>query len=660
MLLLGIITSRSKAQDAQVEDMSFVDDQHGWVSMAGPNAAIFRTSDGGKTWAQLSVPSKRGYYQVHFLDQHAGIAIQMDLFHAITIYRTADAGQTWRKINEFLAPKGETIVGSNLNSRAEGFIVGEGEGGVALVHQLLNGGRTVRVRTDVAHLAGEGAFGVFGDGTGHIWIVGGGFILHSPDGGKTWERQSPTPNPAEYTAWSGTALPGGHAWVTIASEIYKTDDYGKSWTRALATTDAGRVEFESISFVNLREGCAVGSSSFIYCTADGGSTWSRSTVFHKVPASAFSPFPKLQLFASSHGWASIDGALYKTEDGGRSFSEVLTKSAPVESSVPGEFEALKTWINGPTDLAYDNNGFLYIVEAEQGPLLRLDVKGDSLKVVLPEPEGGLWKDFDYPNAIAADQKGDLFIADFNGRLRKLDTHSGDFRVLLPAPQNESEGAFDIPPKAMTVDGQGNLLITEDHKLFRWRPGSTKLETIAGTGDGGFDGDGGLATKAKLNFPQGVTVNSDGDIFIADYQNCRIRKIDAKTRIITTFAGTGECASNGDGGPAINAALNYPGSIVSDSAGNLFFVEEGTERVRRIDVRGVITTYAGTGQKGFGGDGGPADKAKLRNPAGVAVDPNGNLYISEFVNNRIRRVDAATHVITTVAGDGKPERVDIQM
>jgi photosystem II stability/assembly factor-like uncharacterized protein/sugar lactone lactonase YvrE len=660
MLLLGMIASRSRAQDIQVEDISFVDAEHGWVATAEPNPAVFRTSDGGKTWSHFPIASEHGFYRIHFFDRNTGVAIASESEQKSSIYRTADAGQTWTRVNEIRTSPGEVIVDPSLNSRAEGFLVGQGEYGGPLILQLLDGGRTVRVRTDVAHLSGKAAFAVFGDGTGHIWIAGDGFILHSLDGGKKWKKQSPTPNPTEFTTWSGTALPGGHAWVTIASEIYRTDDYGQHWTRALATSGAGKVDFERISFLNLRKGCALGNSELIYCTTDGGSTWSESSVFHEVPTSSSSPFPRLQLFESSHGWASVDGALYKTEDGGRTFAEVLTKSAPVESSVSGEFEALKTWINGPTQLAYDKDGFLYIVEDMQGRLLRLDLKHSSIRTVLPEPEGGLWKDFDYPNAIAADQKGHLFIADFNGRLRKLDTHSGDITVLLPAPQTESEGLYDIPPDAMAVDGQENLLITEDPKLFRWRPGATKREAVAGTGYGGFAGDGGLATKAKLNFPGGVAVNNGGDIFIADYANCRIRKIDAKTQIITSIAGTGECASKGDGGLALNAALNYPSSIVLDSAGNLFFVEGATDRVRRIDGQGVITTYAGTGQKGFGGDGAPADKAELNNPSGLAVDPEGDLYISEYVNNRIRRVDALTHIITTVAGNGKPERHDIVM
>ena len=166
------------------------------------------------------------------------------------------------------------------------------------------------------------------------------------------------------------------------------------------------------------------------------------------------------------------------------------------------------------------------------------------------------------------------------------------------------------------------------------------------------------TLCFIFLPEGVAIDSAGDIYVADYQNCRIRKIQHSTHVITTVAGTGECASKGDGGPATDAALNYPSSIAVDRNGNLFVIDGN--RVRRIDIHGVIYTYAGTAQAGFSGDGGPADNAMLNNPAGLAVDPRGNLYISEYVNNRIRVVDAATHIIKTVAGNGNPHRIDAIM
>jgi sugar lactone lactonase YvrE len=354
----------------------------------------------------------------------------------------------------------------------------------------------------------------------------------------------------------------------------------------------------------------------------------------------------------------MNGSLFKTEDGGHSFTEVLTSSGPNKAEVPGEFDALKTSINGPTQLAYDNEGFLYLVESTQGRLLRLDVGHNSIRVVEPEPEEGIYKEFDQPNAIAADQHGSLFIADFNGRMRKLDTHTGTITVLSPTIEEISDRIFEVP-EAMAIDKLGNpLIVDRHHKLFRWNLVSAKPETVAGTGRAGFAGDGALASNALLHFPEGVAVDGEGNIFIADYENCRIRRILGKTNVITTTAGTGNCKSQGDEHLATETMLSYPSSVAVDSKGNVFVIEGN--RVRRIDKYGAIHAYAGTGEAGFSGDGGPADRATLNNPSGLAVDNQGNLYVSEFVNNRIRFVDATTHVIKTVAGNGKPHRIDVIM
>jgi sugar lactone lactonase YvrE len=153
------------------------------------------------------------------------------------------------------------------------------------------------------------------------------------------------------------------------------------------------------------------------------------------------------------------------------------------------------------------------------------------------------------------------------------------------------------------------------------------------------------------------VNDKDDIFVADYQNCRVRRIDHSTKIIQTIAGDGKCESRGEGELATNASLNYPSALAIDKLGNVF-VMEGVY-VKRIDPDGIITNYAGNGKKGFGGDGGQATDATI-GTSGIALDSDGNLYIAEFSNNRIRRVDAKTHIITTVAGNGKPFRIDSVM
>jgi sugar lactone lactonase YvrE len=174
-----------------------------------------------------------------------------------------------------------------------------------------------------------------------------------------------------------------------------------------------------------------------------------------------------------------------------------------------------------------------------------------------------------------------------------------------------------------------------------------ITTVAGTGKVGFSGDGGPATKAQLNVPIAVAVDREGNLYITDESNYRIRKVD-KDGIITTFAGTGEGGYSGDGGPATSAKLIDPGGLAFDAKGNLYVADY--KSVRKIDPSGTITTVAGTGQAGFSGDGGPATEAKLT-AYDIALDREENIYISDTESNRVRKVDK-DGIIHTVAGSGK--------
>ena len=170
----------------------------------------------------------------------------------------------------------------------------------------------------------------------------------------------------------------------------------------------------------------------------------------------------------------------------------------------------------------------------------------------------------------------------------------------------------------------------------------------------FVGDGGAAAQARLNFPQGVAVDAQGNIYIADTFNHRIRRVDGRSGVITTFAGTGTMGFSGDGGPAGSAQLATPTALGLDAAGNLNVLDRGNRRIRRIEAgAGTIRTVAGNGDFGFSGDGGPAVAATFNNPRGLAVSPDGTLYIADTGNHRVRRVDGVTGVITTVAGSGVP-------
>lgn len=179
-----------------------------------------------------------------------------------------------------------------------------------------------------------------------------------------------------------------------------------------------------------------------------------------------------------------------------------------------------------------------------------------------------------------------------------------------------------------------------------------ISTVAGTGVRGFSGDGGPATAAEINDPFGVVRGPDGALWFCEYGGQRIRKI-ARDGTISTVAGTGQVGYTGDGGPALQATFNKPHEIRFDAAGNVFIADMVNQAIRRIDAKtGVITTFAGNRTKGYSGDGGPAHQAALNNPHSIQFGPDGHLYICDIGNHVIRRVDMRSGIISTYAGTGK--------
>jgi streptogramin lyase len=179
-----------------------------------------------------------------------------------------------------------------------------------------------------------------------------------------------------------------------------------------------------------------------------------------------------------------------------------------------------------------------------------------------------------------------------------------------------------------------------------------ISTFAGTGVAGYAGDGGPAAAARLDQPFGLARGPDGALYVCEAGNHVIRRV-GRDGIISTVAGTGKAGYAGDGGPATRAALDEPYEVRFDRRGNMFFVERLNHVVRRVDVRtGVISTVAGTGQAGFSGDGGPGPQAQLRQPHSIQFDGKGDLYICDIGNHRIRRLDMKTGLITTFAGTGE--------
>jgi uncharacterized protein (TIGR03437 family) len=260
-------------------------------------------------------------------------------------------------------------------------------------------------------------------------------------------------------------------------------------------------------------------------------------------------------------------------------------------------------------------------------------------------------------AVVADYSGNVFIADqLNNRIRKVDTTGKITTVAGTGAANFSgdggpaTAATLNAPTGLAVDPAGNLLIADvgNQRIRKIDAGGT-ISTIAGTGTAGFSGDGGPAAQAAVNNAVRISADIAGNILAADQTNHRVRKIDASGKI-TTIAGTGAAGFSGDGGPATAAQLNNPTALASDQAGNLYISDLLNHRVRRIDKAGNISTIAGNGTAGFSGDGGPALTASLNFPGGLAVDVAGNLLLADSGNQRIRQVSTAG-VISTIAGTG---------
>jgi streptogramin lyase len=267
-----------------------------------------------------------------------------------------------------------------------------------------------------------------------------------------------------------------------------------------------------------------------------------------------------------------------------------------------------------------------------------------------------------PFGVVEDRDGDLFIADMgNQRIRRVDHRSHRITTVAGCGRKGDGGdggpataALLNEPYAVALDDRGDLFIVDrlNARVRRVDLKSGIIITVAGTGTPGYSGDGGPGDRAQLREPNGIAWHN-GQLDIADVSDERVRRLDLKTGTITTVAGTGRRATEGDGGPAARAALNGPRAVAVDRGGDLFIVEREGNRVRRVDARsGIITTVAGTGARGYTGDGGPALQATFNGPKWICADRDGNLYVADTENHAIRRIDVRTGTIATVAGCGR--------
>ncbi len=267
----------------------------------------------------------------------------------------------------------------------------------------------------------------------------------------------------------------------------------------------------------------------------------------------------------------------------------------------------------------------------------------------------------FPKAVAFDSLGNLYVADSgNHRVRKVDpegritTVAGSGVLGYSGDASAAVAARISVPLGVAADAAGNLYIADtlNERVRKVHPDG-RITTVAGSGVQGFGGDGGPASAARLSFPAAVAADEAGNLYIADSGNHRVRRVDPDGRI-TTVAGSGLQGFGGDGGPAVAARLNSPRGVSTDAAGNLYIADTFNERVRKVDPHGRITTIAGSGARGYGGDDGLAINAQLSLPKAVAVDRAGSLYIADYGNSRVRRVDPEGRITSIPERFSRPD------
>jgi len=316
-------------------------------------------------------------------------------------------------------------------------------------------------------------------------------------------------------------------------------------------------------------------------------------------------------------------------------------------------------INAPTGVATDGFGNLFIADSGNSVIRRVDYATGIISTVAGNGNSAYGGDggpataaqLNNPIGVALDAQGNLYVADTgNHRIRRIDhaTQSISTVVGSGSPFYSGDGGLAVAaslynPTAVMVDGQGNIFVadTGNSRIRRVDYASGVIATVAGNGSDSFGGDGGPATAAGLSQPKGVAMDSQGNLFIADTYNLRVRRVDHATSIISTVAGSATTGSGGDGGLAVEASLNYPGAVVLDRQDNLFIIDSAS-LIRRVEHdSGIINTIAGNGGLNYGGDDGPALQAGFYAYSGIALDAQGNIFLADYGNQRVRKIGLVT-------------------
>jgi streptogramin lyase len=344
---------------------------------------------------------------------------------------------------------------------------------------------------------------------------------------------------------------------------------------------------------------------------------------------------------------------------------LLTLISPVITTVAGTGQpgysgdgarAVEARLNMPFDVAFDAKGNLYLADTFNHCVRRIDAASGVISTVAGNGTKGFSGDggpatqaqLNEPYGLAIDRSGNLYVVDrLNRRVRRVDASSGVITTVAGDGSTKYSGdggpatqAGLAEPNSVALDSASRLFIADvvDHRVRVVDLATGQIATFAGTGKRAHDGDGGPAREAAIFGARAVDVGPDGTVFILEREGNTLRAVDPKTGIITTRAGTGAKGYTGDGGPASAATFNGPKELAVDRAGNIFVVDTENHAIRRIDAQtGQVSTAAGCGQRGGDGDGGPASAARLDRPHGVAIGADGAIMIGDTGNHRVRRV-----------------------
>jgi uncharacterized repeat protein (TIGR02543 family) len=346
---------------------------------------------------------------------------------------------------------------------------------------------------------------------------------------------------------------------------------------------------------------------------------------------------------------------------------VMTTILGETPGAPNGQPALSVSLNLPMGVASDGKGNVYVSLRGTHQVVRIDPTGllflvagtGALGTQGSNGDGGpaTAATLSFPTGLAFDSSGNLYIADAgSNRIRMVDskgvihTFAGNGNNVLSGNGGPAINASLNTPTAIVFDAQGDLVIadTGNNQIREVSPTGI-ISKVAGTGNAAYDTDNGTAATAAFSGPTGLTIDRSGNIYVADTGNQRIRMI-STAGITSLISGNGTPGSFGDGRQASTAEVHNPGSMVIDTSGNLYFADTGNDRVRRIATNGVISNYAGSGTVGAGGDGGYAIAANL-NLQAIGIDPQNNLLIADGANYRVRFVNAASSVISTIGGNG---------